>query len=278
MKTHWFLVLGIAGIVLLAGTVNGGEVRWAKPTKSESVAPAVLHIPTVVSNEMAVPSQIEQVQFLEPIQQPPTLAPQVVTQPGTNFLETRPLDIPVPPGAALHNAPSDMTQRTVSPMPNSTATITTEKGAATACGDFALKSIKDISHDIRPTDASRLPEECVIESPIYYGRHFGQTCFMWKASALSTQAAYFEDVQLERYGNTIVCPALQPVVSGAKFFATIPILPYKMGVTPPNECVYTLGHRRPGNCAPFMVEPFPISPRGALFQAGAVAGTIAVIP
>jgi len=101
---------------------------------------------------------------------------------------------------------------------------------------------------------------------------------MWKASALSTRAAYFEDVQLERYGHTIVCPALQPVVSGAKFFATIPFLPYKMGVTPPNECVYTLGHHRPGNCAPYMVQPCPVSLRGALFQAGAVTGAVFAIP
>ena len=142
-----------------------------------------------------------------------------------------------------------------------------------------LKSIKDISHDIRPTTISgELPPECAIEGEVFNGRHFEQTCFMWKASAVSTQAAYFEDVQLERYGHTIVCPALQPIVSGARFFATVPILPYKMGVTPPKECVYTLGHYKAGNCAPYMVEPFPISPRGALFQAGAVAGGILAIP
>ena len=46
--------------------------------------------------------------------------------------------------------------------------------------------------------------------------------------------------------------------------------PYCMGVTPPCECIYVLGHYRPGSCAPRYIEPVPISWRGALFQAGAV--------
>jgi hypothetical protein len=51
-----------------------------------------------------------------------------------------------------------------------------------------------------------------------------------------------------------------------------------MGVEPPTECVYALGHYRPGSCAPYMCDPIPISYRGALFQAGAVVGAAAVLP
>jgi hypothetical protein len=164
------------------------------------------------------------------------------------------------------------------PMPLYDPPMRTGDETAVPCKERGMwKSIKDISHDIRPKSTDMLPEECVLDGTPYYGRHFGQTCFQWKASALSTKAAYFEDIQLERYGHTS-CPALQPIVSGAKFFATIPLLPYKMGVTPPNECVYTLGHHRPGNRAPHMIEPFPISLRGALFEAGAVTGAVLAIP
>ena len=270
MKTHWFSVLSVAVIVLLAGVVNGSEVRWGKPANSEPVASSVMHIPTIITtDEVSASPIIQQVQQVEPVQPPARLAPQVAAQ-SDHYLETKPRDRSVPSGATLRNEPL---------MAPSVIPPSTGRGPTTTCSEqIVLKSIKDVSHDIRPTRSDALPEECMIDQPVYYGRHFGQTCFMWKASALSTQAAYFEDVQLERYGNTIVCPALQPIVSGAKFFATIPILPYKMGVTPPNECVYTLGHRRSGNRAPYMVEPFPISPRGALFQAGAVAGGIAIIP
>ena len=43
----------------------------------------------------------------------------------------------------------------------------------------------------------------------------------------------------------------QPVVSGVHFFGTLPILPYKMGVEQPWECMYALGYYEPGSCAPF---------------------------
>ncbi len=56
-------------------------------------------------------------------------------------------------------------------------------------------------------------------------------------------------------------PILDPAVSAAHFFGTLPILPYKMGVDTPCECQYALGYYRPGNCAPYMIQPFPISAR-----------------
>jgi hypothetical protein len=39
-----------------------------------------------------------------------------------------------------------------------------------------------------------------------------------------------------------------------------------------------LGYIRPGNCAPYMVQPFPWSLRGGLVQAGAVVGAAAILP
>ena len=275
MKTHWFSVLSVAGIVLLTGNAFGNELRWGKPANSAPVPPSVMHIPAVLSpsaismNNVIETPEIVQVQRVEPVQLPPRLVPPTIVTSDLDSLEMIPQNRPMPSGATLRNEPPIVPIAT--PIPG--------RGMATPCNDkIGLKSIREISHDIRPARSDELPEVCVIDRPPYYGRHFGQTCFMWTASALSTRAAYFEDVQLERYGNTIVCPALQPIVSGVKFFATIPILPYKMGVTPPHECVYTLGHRRPGSRAPYMVEPFPISPRGALFQAGAVVGGVAAIP
>ena len=51
-----------------------------------------------------------------------------------------------------------------------------------------------------------------------------------------------------------------------------------MGVYPPNECMYTLGYYRPGSCAPYMIEPVPISVRGALWEAGAWVGAAYLVP
>ncbi len=152
------------------------------------------------------------------------------------------------------------------------------------CPDSAgFKSIRDISFDIRPSMTGDMgnpipvPQECPLITAPYTGRHFSQTCFQWKAAALCTKASYFEDVQLERYGHTL-CPVFQPVISGTLFFLTVPMLPYKMGLVPPNECVYTLGHHRVGSCAPHQLDPFPISIRAILFEGAAIGGAVALVP
>jgi hypothetical protein len=122
-----------------------------------------------------------------------------------------------------------------------------------------------------------LPSECTLADDPYLGRQFVQTTFTWKASALCHKPLYFEELQLERYGHT-AGPVVQPFLSGAHFFASIAFLPYKMGINPPNECIYQLGLYRPGSCAPWLAEPFPISLRGALLQSGAVLGGVYLIP
>ncbi len=122
-----------------------------------------------------------------------------------------------------------------------------------------------------------VPTECALGDPKYVARTWEPMTFTWKASALCHKPLYFEQVQLERYGHT-TGPIFQPVLSGAHFFASIVVLPYKMGINPPNECRYPLGYYRPGSCAPWLVPPIPISLRGGLMQAGAVVGGVALFP
>ena len=71
---------------------------------------------------------------------------------------------------------------------------------------------------------------------------------------------------------------MQPIMSGAHFFGTIPILPYKMGLETPQECVYALGYYRPGSCAPYMMTQPGFTWRAAAFQTGAVTGVAAAVP
>lgn len=123
----------------------------------------------------------------------------------------------------------------------------------------------------------RIPAECVLRDETLLARAFEPTTFTWKASALCHKPLYFEEVQLERYGHS-AGPIAQPIISGAHFFVNIATLPYNMGVAPPNECQYVLGYYRPGSCAPWMIEPIPISLRGAALQAGAVIGGAAILP
>jgi len=140
-------------------------------------------------------------------------------------------------------------------------------------------SIKDISIDIRQqgTPGEDFPFECEGRRLAFQPRNWSPVTYMWKASGLCHKPLYFEQVQLERYGHDWG-PVLQPFVSGAHFFGTIPILPYKMGLQTPNECDYALGYYRPGSCAPYMIEPLGFTWRAAAFQAGAVTGAAFAIP
>ncbi len=122
---------------------------------------------------------------------------------------------------------------------------------------------------IEGQEGTDFPCDCLIgrdfDAPKFAGRDFAPTLFTWKAAGTCHKPLYFEDVQLERYGHSWN-PIIQPFMSGAHFFVSVPLLPYKMGLRPPNECVYTLGYYRPGNCAPYMFEPIPLSLRAAAFQ------------
>jgi hypothetical protein len=67
-------------------------------------------------------------------------------------------------------------------------------------------------------------------------------------------------------------------MSGVHFFGTLPVLPYKMGIRTPTECVYTLGYYRPGSCAPYMIDPVPFTWRAAMFEGAAATGISFIIP
>jgi hypothetical protein len=136
----------------------------------------------------------------------------------------------------------------------------------------------DLSIAVSGRAGQDFPIECPIdEGDIYGGRCWNETTYMWKASAICHKPLYFEDEALERYGHSWG-PYLDPIVSGAHFFSRLPVLPYCMGVTPPNECMYALGYYRPGNCAPYMIPPVPLSCRGAILEAGGVVGAAAILP
>ncbi len=145
------------------------------------------------------------------------------------------------------------------------------------------KPIQELTVDITPAppeggiDLPDRPKECPHGGDQHVPRQWGPITYTWKASGLCHNPLYFEDVHLERYGHSWG-PYLQPIISGGHFFLSIPTLPYKMGLNPPNECIYTLGYYRPGSCAPYMLDPFPLSVRAAAAQAGAVTGMVYFLP
>ncbi len=121
-----------------------------------------------------------------------------------------------------------------------------------------LKSIRSITADIsiKQRDLANpetghplpVPPECSLGEERLEPRHWERTTFSWVAAATYHKPIYFDDDQLERYGHTFG-PVTQTTLSAVKFFATVPLVPYYMGVYPPNECIYDLGTYRPGSCA-----------------------------
>jgi len=150
------------------------------------------------------------------------------------------------------------------------------------CRD-ALKTLRDdklgdIDLDIRVSGmpGNDYPCECRLEGEPFRPRKFACTTFTWKAAGYCHKPLYFEDWNLERYGHSHGWA--DPIISGAHFFATLPVLPYKMGVELPWECVYPLGYYRPGSCAPWTVPAVPISKRGLMLEAATVTGLVFLLP
>ena len=139
--------------------------------------------------------------------------------------------------------------------------------------------IDAISLDIRVKGVAGedFPPECALADDDYVSRSWPTTTYQWKSSSVCHKPLYFEQVAAERYGHS-AGPVMQPLVAGAHFFTSLIVLPYKMGLQTPNECVYVLGHYRPGSCAPQALPGVPFSLRAGLLQAGAVVGLAAAIP
>ncbi len=127
------------------------------------------------------------------------------------------------------------------------------------------------------SQARRIPTECTLGDMSSTERCWANQTYTWKASNLCHKPLYFEDEQLERYGHS-AGPVLQPLKSTAHFFVQLVSLPYQMGIHPANECQYALGFYRPGNCAPWLCDPIPISLSGARHQVVATAAVALILP
>lgn len=77
--------------------------------------------------------------------------------------------------------------------------------------------------------------------------------FAWTAPDIKYQPLYFEDVRLERYGQT-AGPVKEVVQSAAHFLGCSLILPLNMMHEPAQSCDTPLGYCRPGNVNPYITK------------------------
>jgi hypothetical protein len=148
------------------------------------------------------------------------------------------------------------------------------------CGEVTEKPLGQLGINIA-IPAGELPTDhgavCLASLNTAAVRSFPTFYYQWDATCLCHRPLYFEEVNLERYGYGCGC-CLQPLASAAHFFGTVPALPYCMAAECPHECVYTLGHYRPGSCPPWRRHWPPTDPLAAAAEGGVWTGLIFLIP
>ncbi len=158
---------------------------------------------------------------LEPTQPGPIQPRPQPLEPGTNRNPT-----PLPPNVIPDDTPSSREQRL---RENDLAKSRAECADADAFQRELIVSKIGLDIDVHGQQGTDFPFECAMESGGYDGRHFPESTFEWKASALCHKPLYFEEENLERYGHEFG-PHFQHIASGAHFFGHLALLPYKMGL------------------------------------------------
>jgi hypothetical protein len=131
-------------------------------------------------------------------------------------------------------------------------------------------------------DPEELPPDCSTEvfrvsDNFATTRPWMHTEFNWAASDLFHQPAYWDDPILERYGQSHH-PWIQPALSGAHFFATFPLIPYKIGVERTHDHIYTLGYHRPGSPTPALGRRLSLEADAAAFEGLSWLALIFILP
>lgn len=136
-------------------------------------------------------------------------------------------------------------------------------GAGRTPENFAQQVLPQ-DQKIDVTHASRYREDFVVPVDLTAG----EFCY---------RPLYFQEVNLERYGTSH--GFWQPVISGARFFATVPALPYLMTVHRPCVCRYWPHQFPAGRKAPcWEKEGPPFDLEAAGIEGLAVYGLILLIP
>ena len=124
---------------------------------------------------------------------------------------------------------------------------------------------------------TKIPDEKELPPEGNLTRVFGGTNFMWSASDLYHNPLYFEDPELERYGQDH--GFLQPAASIGRFGVQLVGLPYQMALDPMWRQEYTLGWYRSNEiCTPKKKSRIPFNAKAAATAAGAYTGLIFIFP
>lgn len=159
-------------------------------------------------------------------------------------------------------------------------------------GRFVLPPVRAVSIDQQPIGNGRVPEalnageELLLAAlpedgydrlALTGGGAWPALCRPWAAPNTYSHPLYFEDRMLERHGHER-WGCFQPLASGTRFFATLPMLPYLATVQEPCDIVYSKGYYRAGSPVPKLWQRPPRERRAILVEAAVVSGAFIALP
>lgn len=146
--------------------------------------------------------------------------------------------------------------------------------------DIAFRKLSELDTRIQPPTGSfpvDLATELFRPAEMEPEKIPAPKTFWWTAPEIWWHPLYFDDVPLERYGQSSA-PRLQSALSGAQFFLMLPILPYKMTVDPPPSRKTNLGYYRPGSPTPCVGRRLPLQADAALVEAATWVALAFLLP
>jgi len=264
IKTYpirWFHLCLYSAIGIFSGPIlsaNGQTQVSLKALQPISNAPVLVSLPSPESSELSADnSQTEPARSQVDTVSPGVITANIALQPLPIIAENLPSPHPVISVVSLQPLPT-----------------TQEKDQGKEQGDALLNRLfafdvvrltenptdpsklmkdlpmKDLPLDRRYFESALVAEPTRLQSPEIGPYPWSAHGYCWESPSFCFSPLYFEQPNLERYGQGVGRP-FTSASSAVVFVTDITTLPIALICSPPHSKSCTLGHHRPGDCAPY---------------------------
>ncbi len=238
--------LTMVGVAIADQPESKRDYRRLPSVRESAPLPAINKKQESSAVEVAVASETPAVPRLDvirlaqaegPVGTSPSASSAELVEPNGSSPATSPTETPTQASPSTPASPSD--KKDVTKLWDVGAMIGPMNDAATTFSRIGLKDDWRYHIQLIPQGVRSTTDMIV----------WGPSAYTWTTPVFYHRPLYFEQPNLERYGNGPY-RLTQPAVSSAHFFFSVPLVPVKMLHNPPWADIYTLGEGRPGNCVP----------------------------
>jgi hypothetical protein len=142
--------------------------------------------------------------------------------------------------------------------------------------DALREQIRQEGREAVPRQPAVFPDEHSVTDKPYAPREFAAQTILAEAPYVNYKRLYFYDINTERYGWEL--GFAQPFLSAGRFFVDAALVPYRLA-SRPFDCVdSSAGYCLPDSPVPYLIYPPELSVTGAMGEAAAILGLIAIFP